>query len=344
MTAAPPQPPPPDAVLSMMQGLQASAILQAGVELGVFDAIAAGTADARGIAASTGASERGTRILLDALAALGLLERAGETYELAPQADAYLVSGRPAYLGGMVRIICDEWAWAGFARLGEAVRRGGSLLDDPGETPEHAFWETFASASVGMSTPAAHALADVLGPWAAAREPLEILDVACGSGLYSLTLAERHEHARVSLLDWSNVLDRTRETVERLGLQGRTRTIDGDVFEVPLGGPYDLIVASHIFHHFSEERCLTLLERLAAALKPDGRLAINEFVPGERPAEEPFPHLFSVIMLTWTREGEAYPLETYVRLLEAAGFASPEVHDGVGLPSRFLIATPRGGD
>lgn len=329
--------------MSMMQGLQASAILQAGVELGVFDVIAAGTTGVKGVAAATGASERGTRILLDALVALGLLERAGVTYELTPQADAYLVSDRPAYLGGMVRIICGEWAWASFARLGEAVRHGGTLLEDPGETPEHAFWETFASASVGMSTPVAHALADVLGPWAASRNSLEVLDVACGSGLYSLTLAERQERARVTLLDWSNVLERTRETVERLGLQHRTRTIEGDVFEVPLGGPYDLIVASHILHHFSEERCVELLKRLAAVLKPDGRLAINEFVPGERPADEPFPHLFSVIMLTWTHEGEAYPLETYERLLQASGFAAPEVHTGAGLTSRFLIAAPRGG-
>jgi C-methyltransferase len=340
MPTAPEQLPPPDRILSMMQGLQVSGILQAGLELGVFDAIAAGTTDALEIATATGASERGTRILLDALAALELLERDDGSYALSPQADAYLVSGRPAYLGGMMRIIGGDPAWEGYAHLAGAVRRGGTLLAEHAETPEHGFWETFAAASGGISTPAAGALADVLEPWAAARERLEILDVACGGGLYSLTLAERLGHARVTLLDWSNVLERTKETVERLGVEDRTTPIEGDVFEVALGGPYDLIVASHILHHFSEERCVELLARLAAVLRPDGRLAINEFVPGERPAEEPFPHLFSVLMLTWTREGEAHSLETYERLLEASGFARPEVRAGVGLPTRFLITSP----
>jgi hypothetical protein len=33
--------------------------------------------------------------------------------------------------------------------------------------------------------------------------------------------------------------------------------IEGDVFEVVLDGPYDVIIASHIFHHFPEQRFLT---------------------------------------------------------------------------------------
>jgi C-methyltransferase len=140
-------------------------------------------------------------------------------------------------------------------------------------------------------------------------------------------------------LDWPNVLALARANVGQMGLDERTSFIEGDVFEVALGGPYDLILASHIFHHFSEQRCLELMGRLAGAVKPDGRLAINEFTAaGERPATEPFPFLFSVIMLAWTREGEAYPLETYERLLAQTGFAPPEVHESIGMPSRFLIS------
>jgi hypothetical protein len=64
--------------------------------------------------------------------------------------------------------------------------------------------------------------------------------------------------------------------------------IEGDVFEVVLDGPYDVIIASHIFHHF---------QRAA------------------------FPYLFSVVMLAWSREGEAYSLDTYQKLLHEAGFS-----------------------
>lgn len=331
----------PEPLMQMMQGLQVTAILQAGVQLGVFDQIAEGKDQSSAVARAIGADERGTRILLDALAALGLLETNGG-YKLSPLADAFLVSSRPTYLGAAARIMAGEWAWIGYPRLADAVRRGGTVLEQHAETPGNEWWETFASSSPGMMAPASHALAELIRPWAQSRDTLEIIDVACGSGIYSLTLAAQYRQARVTLLDWENVLAVTRGTVERLGVGDRTSYIEGDVFEVPLGGPYDLIVASHIFHHFSEPRCLELMRRLFGALKPGGRLAINEFTAeGSRPADEPFPSLFSVIMLVWTREGQAHPLSTYERLLEEAGFAPPEIHQAAGMPSRFVISERR---
>jgi C-methyltransferase len=321
----------------MAQGLEVTAILQAGVQLGVFDQIAAGKDQASAIAAAIDADERGTRILLDALAALGLLER-NNGYRLSPLADTFLVTSRPSYLGGLLDIFAPSWAWIGHQRLAEVVRRGGTILEQHAETPGHEFWETFAPSSVGMIAPAAQVVAELVRGWSEQRESLEILDVACGSGLISLPLAVQHPTARTTLLDWTNVLERTKDNVDRLGLRERTSFIEGDMFEVPLHGPYDLIIASHVFHHFSEERCLTLLRRLAEALKPDGRLVIQDFVSGLPPAEEPFPYLFSVRMLTWTREGEAYSLDTYRRVLQESGFSPPEVHASEGIPSRFLIA------
>jgi 2-polyprenyl-3-methyl-5-hydroxy-6-metoxy-1,4-benzoquinol methylase len=329
----------PEPLMQMIQGIQVTAILQAAVKLRLFDLIAQGNDRAASIASAAGADERGTRILLDALAALGLLETGDGVYALSPLAEAFLVSSRPSYLGGMLDIMAGDWAWTGFPRLADAVRGGGTVLDEHAETPGHEFWEAFAPSSVGMATPAAHRLAEIVGPWAAGRERLEILDVACGSGLYSLTLAAGHGGARTTLADWPNVLEWTRENVDRMGLAERASYRGGDIFEAPLGGPYDLVIASHIFHHFSEARCRQLLARLFEALAPGGRLAINDFMPaGARPADEPFPHLFSIMMLTWTRDGEAYPLATYERLLREVGFGRVEAHPGIGMPSTVVVA------
>jgi ubiquinone/menaquinone biosynthesis C-methylase UbiE len=332
----------PEPLMEMIQGVEVTAILQAAVQLGVFDQLANGKEQAASIASAVGADERGTRILLDALAALGMLERADGAYSLSPLADAFLISSRPTYLGGMLDVMAGSWAWTGYPHLADAVRAGGSILEDHAETPGNDFWEAFAPGSVGMATPAAHALAEVLAPWAAEREALEILDIACGSGLYSLTLTADQPQARTTLLDWANVLELARANTEKMGLAERTGYIEGDVFEVPLGGPYDLVIASHIFHHFSEERCLELMRRLRRALKPGGRLAINDFVPGgSRPAAQPFPFLFSVMMLTWSRDGEAHPYSTYERLLSEAGFGPVEVHPIIGMRSSFMIADRR---
>lgn len=336
-TTSPTAPVSPEPLVQMLLGLQVTAIVQAGLQLGVFDQIAAGKNQAATIAVAIDADERGSGILLDALTALGLLERDADVYRLSPLADAFLVSNRPAYLGGMADILAPPWTWTSHQRLAEIVRHGGTILDEHGETPGHAFWETFAPSSVGIAGPAAQVIADLVEEWCGQRERPEILDVACGSGLFSLTLAARLPTARATLLDWANVLELTKDNVARLGLHERTSLLEGDMFKVPLGGPYDLIIASHVFHHFSEQRSLELLRRLAEALKVDGRLVVHDFMPGPQPTQAPFPYLFSVRMLTWTREGQAHSLDTYRRLLKEAGFAEPEAHPIPAAPSHVLI-------
>jgi hypothetical protein len=76
---------------------------------------------------------------------------------------------------------------------------------------------------------------------------------------------------------------------------------------------------------------------LAEVLKPDGRLVIQDFVSGLSPAEAPFPYLFSVNMLTWTRKGESHSIDVYERLLRKTGFSAPEAHSAEGMPSQFLV-------
>jgi C-methyltransferase len=139
-------------------------------------------------------------------------------------------------------------------------------------------------------------------------------------------------------MDWPNVLKFTRENATRFGVHDRTRFIEGDIFEVPFGGPYDLAILSGILHHFSEEREAELLSKVAGALKPDGRLVIHEFVVEGEPRENPMPLLFSVLMLVWTREGESPSLSQLERMLKAAGLGSPTMHEIPGLPSQIVIA------
>ena len=328
----------PKPLMRMFQGLQVIGILQAGQKLGVFDRIAEGNNRAGSIAAAIDADVRGTRILLDALAALGLLEVDSGEYRLSPLADTFLVTSRPGYLGGMMDIMASDWAWAAWPRLSDAVLSGGTILETHAETPEHEFWEAYAPASVSIATADAGALADVL-EHATDGGAAEILEIACGSGLYSLTLLERHGDARTTLQDWANVLKKTRINAANMGLADRTSYVEGDVFQVPLGGPYDVIIASQIFHHFSYERCLELMRRLFEALKPGGRLAINDFVVSDAsPSAAPLPFLFSALMLCWSRNGEAHSLNTYERLLRETGFVPPQVHQSVGTPSTFIIA------
>jgi hypothetical protein len=72
-------------------------------------------------------------------------------------------------------------------------------------------------------------------------------------------------------------------------------------------------------------------------------LAIRDFTAiSDRPVDEPFPALFSALMLAWTQQGEAHSCATYRRLLAEAGLEAPAVSDSLGSPARFLITSRQG--
>ncbi|MEU7779706.1 methyltransferase [Micromonospora parva] len=322
----------------MMQAYKKTSLLRTGVELGVFDALAAGPATAGGLAPKLGIHPRGARILLDALTAIRLTDRTGEHFSLTPAAADHLVSTRPDYLGGMVKVMSSDWEWDALRDLSAAVREGGTVLDVHAETPEYSYWEDFAAYATKVAQPTAEVMAEALAPWAKERAELDILDVACGHGVYGYTLAQHNPQATVTSLDWPNVLAVTEKHAERLGVRDRASFLPGDMFTTDLGGPYDVALLTNVTHHFSEERVHELVKRLGSVVKQGGRLVIVGFTTGdESPALDPAPYLFSVLMLVWTFEGESHSVAAYNRALAAAGFGPATVHP-TDLPFRVLVA------
>jgi C-methyltransferase len=329
----------PAAIFEMMQAYKTTSLLCTGIELGVFDCLAEGGADAATVAGRLGLDVRATRLLVNGLAAIGLLESDGHTYALGDGTAEHLVRGRPGYVGDMARVIASRWEWEALRRLPEAVRSGGTVMVEHAETPGYAYWEDFAANAATVAAPTAAKAADVLAPWAATRERLHVLDMACGHGLYGFTLARRQPHAHVWALDWPNVLAVAERHAARLEVAERVSTIAGDMFEVPLGGPYDVVIVANVLHHFSEARATELLRRAATATAPGGRVVLVGFtVEDGPPALDPVPHLFSILMLVWTSRGQVHSTAAYRRMLAASGFGEATAQRVPALPLRIIVA------
>jgi len=239
----------------------------------------------------------------------------------------------------MAKVMASKWEWDALRDLPAAVRSGGTVASENAETPGYKYWEDFAAHASAVASPAADVLADALGPWAAERERLNVLDMACGHGLYGYTLARRQPHALIWSLDWANVLPFARKRAEAMGITARVAMIGGDMFEVPLGGPYDVVMITNVLHHFSERRATELLRRAAATLADDGKIALVGFtVGGGPPVQDAAAHLFSILMLIWTSEGEVHSAQAYERMLADAGFVNIRLHPVPGLPLRVIVA------
>jgi C-methyltransferase len=327
-------------LLQMMQAYKETSLIKTGVRLGLFDHIAeAGTMDVAAASVAIDSNPRGTKILLNALAALHVLETNGERYWLARGADELLVRKSDGFVGDMVHVFASDHEWDSLKDLTSAVRQGGTVQDVHAETPEYEYWEAFAEHAPLVARPTADVLAEAIRPWAAGREHLDVLDMACGHGVYGYTVAQRYPQAEVWSLDWQNVLDVAVGHAERMGVRDRTHLVTGDMFDIPLGGPYDLVLITNVLHHFSEERAAELVRRAASVVKPDGRLGVVGFTTSDvLPGDDPAPHLFSVLMLAWTHEGEVHSEESYRRIFGSAGFAQPTVSTVPGIPFRVLVA------
>ena len=279
-------------LLDMMQTVRKTAMLRAGVDLGVFDCFADGPKDAQSVAEAVNADPRGTQILLSALVASGFLDLLDEKFRLVPGAAELLVRSSPEYYGDSVRIASSDYEWDALRRFADAVRKGGTVMDAHAETPGYPYWEDFASYTTTQTAEVAGLVTEILAPWASQRPSLDILDVACGHGLYGFTLAAANPQARVWDVDWPNVIEVAQDHAERLGVRARTCSIPGDMFEVPLGGPYDVVLITNVLHHFSRQRATALLRRLRTAVKPDGKLVAVTITKGEdspRPEPDPAP-------------------------------------------------------
>ncbi|HEX4590472.1 MAG TPA: methyltransferase dimerization domain-containing protein, partial [Gemmataceae bacterium] len=187
----------PDQIMRYAWGYAAPLILEAGVRNGVFDALAGGPKTLADVVARTGASERGLRMTLNALVGLGLLRKDGPTrYALTPEADAYLVSGKATYLGGFLRHtsshLIPKWL-----ELSEVVRTGRPAEAVNRENTGAEFFLKFVEDLYPLNYGAASALADALEIDRAAG-PINVLDLAAGSGVWGIALAKRSPRVRVT--------------------------------------------------------------------------------------------------------------------------------------------------
>jgi ubiquinone/menaquinone biosynthesis C-methylase UbiE len=280
-------------------------------------------------------------MLLSAIVGLGFLMRegTGETsrFRLTPEADAFLVEGRPGYHGAFVQLssrhLAESWK-----NLTECVRAGAPVtrLENPEEGA--AFWGELVGAIFPLSYPAASRVAAELRQIYPGKS-LRLLDVGAGSGVWSIPTAQSDPAARVVAFDLPSTLEHTRRFTERLGVAGQYEYRAGDFREDSLGeAEFDAAVLGHICHGEGVEHSRRLLARVARALKPGGTIVIGDFLPDENRTGPPFPLLFALMMLVGTTEGDTFTFSEYATWLREAGFRDARLLE-VPAPSPVVLAT-----
>jgi hypothetical protein len=283
MTTTPttkPSQPTPERIAQLAWGYAPPLIIAAGVHHGLFDILDAGPLPAAEIAKRTSISLRGATAILNALVALQLLTKdADQRYALTPESAAFLVSTKPSFQGGIFRHLgrqlIPKWL-----ELTETVRTGRPAISVNQEQAGAKFFIEFVEDIFPMSYAAAQVLGDTL-KLADAKQPVSVLDLAAGSGVWGVALAQKSPQVRVTAVDWPTVIPVTRRVATRFGLADRFTFVEGDLEQVNFGRDHQIATLGHILHSEGEARSQQLLRRTCEALAPGGTIAIAEFVMNE---------------------------------------------------------------
>lgn len=314
----------PEQLLQMSFSYAPSSILSAGVQLGIFSHIAEGNQTVAEISRAAGASERGTEMLLDALVSLQLLGKNSQQYELTPLSAEFLVRTRPNYLGEMMQTVRSFQAWNDLA---EIVRTGQPPQKIEAKEAAEDFFPALVRGLHVINTQPARRTAEILGA-GTTHKGMSVIDVACGSGIWGIAVAEADKEARVTAQDFPGLFETTRHYLQRHNVEDRYDFLPGDLKEVDFGeSRYDLALLGNIVHSEGEASSRELFKRLYRALKPGGRIVVIDMIPNDERTGPPFALIFALNMLINTEKGGTYTLEEYTRWLNDAGFKRVETAD-----------------
>src|ERR1700728_3182707 len=329
--------PTPERIFGTLNAYQQTAALKTAIELDVFTVIGQGMNSTAALAQKCQASERGIRTLCDFLVIHGFLEKNDHSYELTPDAAIFLNKKSPAYLGSAVNFLTLPELMDAFKDLTAIVRNGGSLQGDATTTdPDSLKWVEFARSMAPLQTLAAEGLAEMLNASAGAK--WKVLDIAAGHGMYGVTIARHNPAAKIHALDWKNVLAVAHENAVKFGTADRWHAIEGSAFTTDYGSGYDAVLVTNFIHHFDVPTNIGLFEKIRAAMKPGGKMAIVEMAVNDDRVTPAGAGMLSTTMLTTTPTGDAYSQREIETMCTRAGFHDVAHHAVPATPQTVTIA------
>ena len=312
-------------------------ILESAIRHHVFDTLDHGPKSLHQIHLDTGASERGLAAILNALVGFEFLSKdAQEIYSLTAESAAFLVSHKPGYHGPLFEHISGQ-LMPQWMTLDQVVRTGKPAQRVNSEQAGTDFFLQFVEAIFPLSYPGARNLGNHLG-LAKTKKPVRVLDLAAGSGVWGIALAEQSPLVSVTAVDWEPVLAVTQKVARQHGVAERLTTVGGDLLKVPFGQDYQVATLGHILHSEGGERSQKLIQKTFAALAPGGTIAVMEFLVNAKRTGPPMGLLFAVNMLVNTEAGDTFSFEEISEWLREAGFVKPRLLPGPG-PSPLVLAT-----
>lgn len=319
-------------ISNLAYGFIASKVLFAALNARIFELLAQGPRPLAVLERETGIAGNRLETLLTACTSLGLIERGADGYRNAPASQQYLVVASPMYFGDYFRFQIDRQIYPLLENLDEALR---------GTAPA-TFYSLMANAEeADYFSRAQHT--GSLGPAAVVAKHVDLagatrlLDVAGGSGAFSITLCRRFPDLRATVLDFPTVTPVAQRYIAEAGLTDRIGLLPGDALQSAWPGGQDAVLLSYLLSAVAGE-AIARLGRLAYdALRPGGQLLIHDFFVDD---DHQGPRAAALWFIASLFNPDAVSLTpgSVTSTLEASGFTNVTVRHVIPGITRLAIA------
>jgi len=303
-------------------GFWASKTLLSAVEMELFTELAKHPEDLASLQGRMGLHPRGALDFLDALVALGFLQREDGVYSNTPETDLFLDKHKPTYIGGILEMANHRLYpfWGGLTkglRTGKPQNEAATgetgifeaLYADPARLKE------FLKAMSGISRGANMAIARQ-APWDRYKT---FVDVGAAQGDLAVQIARANPHLTGIGFDLSEVGPIFEDYVEENGLQDRLAFTGGDFFQDDLPKA-DVVTMGHILHDWDLDTKRMLIRKAYEALPEGGAFVVYEALIDDDRSQNAFGLLMSLNMLIETPGGFDYTGADCQGWMKEAGF------------------------
>ena len=330
--------PTPEKILQTGLAFWASKTLLSAIEMGVFTELSRGPETFDAIGGRLGLHSRSARDFLDALVALGFLERNGDRYANTAETALFLDRKKRSYVGGVLEM-ANHRLYPFWGHLTEALRTGApqneakaggpglfeTLYADPARLKE------FLAAMTGISHGANMAIARAF-PW---KSHKTFVDVGTAQGDLAAQIALANPHLSGMGFDLAEVAPIFEEYVAGVGVADRLTFQPGDFFKQDLPKA-NVVLMGHILHDWDLPTKKMLVKKAFDAIPKGGAFVVYEAIIDDDRSKNAFGLMMSLNMLIETPGGFDYTGADCAGWMKEAGFSSTRTEALVG-PDSMVI-------
>lgn len=242
-----------------------SKLLLTAIELKVFNHLAEPTS-ADAIAQNLDTHPQNTRVFLDNLTAIDLVEKRAGLYQNSPQAQAFLVEDSPTYLGRIFTFMKVDEQF--LQNLPQLVKEGPPPPPDKSPFSEDALTKGVTLMADIERAGYAQKAVKIISELPEFPSFRKMLDLGGGPGLIGMTIVDAHPTMKGVIFDLPPVVKATEAYIKEYEMEARMEILGGDFNRSPIGEGYDLVFACSSLQ-FAQDLDV-VVKKVYDALNPGG--------------------------------------------------------------------------